>query len=123
MKKYLIFSFHLILCLGLNYPASLFPSDDNALLLNPKKAHSKIKLLVLIIASDNLPVYVEEQKIWRSYMHLDPRHVEAYFIKGNPQLPANYFFKEDVIWSQTQDCIIPGILNKTLLSMEALMPE
>ena len=78
------------------------------------------RILVLIIASDNLPVYVELQKIWRSYMHLDRAHVEAYFIKGDPQLPTPYAICADTIWSKTEENLVPGIINKTLLSLEAM---
>lgn len=78
------------------------------------------KLLVLIIASDNHPAYIELQKIWRAYMHLDPSHVEAYFIKGNPDLQHDFEIKGDTIWSKTQECFVPGIINKTLLSLEAM---
>jgi hypothetical protein len=94
---------------------------------NPLYAHEpNVKVLVLIIASDQLPVYVELQKIWKSYMHLDPEHVEAYFIRGNPKLPTPYQIQGDVIWSKTDEGWIPqsaGIINKTVLSLEAMMPR
>ena len=79
-----------------------------------------IKILVLIICSDNLPVYPELQKIWRSYMHYDRNHVEAYFIKADPKLDVEYKIDNDVIWSKTDECLIPCITNKTLLSLEAM---
>ena len=81
------------------------------------------KVLVLIIASDDKAYYLEEQKIWRSYIHLDPTHVEAYFIKASPVLETPYAVIGDEIWSKTEENYIPGILNKTLLSMEALLPR
>ena len=81
------------------------------------------KILVLVIASDEQPVYVELQKIWKSYMHLFPKHVEAYFIKADPDLPTAYEIKEDVIWSKTQESFIPGISNKTFSSMECMLPR
>ncbi len=85
-----------------------------------------IKVLMLIIASDQLPVYLKLQKIWSSYMHSDPEHIEAYFIRGNQDLPTNYEIKDDIIWSKTAEGWIPqsaGILNKTILSIEALLPR
>jgi hypothetical protein len=88
--------------------------------------HKDIKVLVLIIASDQFPVYVELQKIWRSYMHLDPKHVEAYFIKGNEHLSTTAKIEGDIIWSKTSDGWIPasgGILNKTILSLEMMLPR
>lgn len=87
---------------------------------------SDLKVLVLIITSDQLPIYRELQKIWKSYMHSDPQHIEAYFIRGNPHLPSLYEIKDDVIWSQTEEGWSPasaGIINKTVLSLEALLPR
>ncbi len=81
------------------------------------------KLLVLIIASDDLPVYVEDQAIWRSYMHLDPDHVESYFLKGDPHLTTSYEIDGDVIWVKTEENVTPGIINKTIGAMEALLPR
>ena len=54
-------------------------------LINPVgivNATGNLKVLVLIITSDNLPVYPKLQKVWKSYMHSDPEHIEAYFIRG-----------------------------------------
>lgn len=85
-----------------------------------------IKILVLIIASDQLPIYRDLQKIWRSYMHYDPEHVEAYFLKDNPNLPTLCEIDGDIIWSKTTPGWIPqspGILNKTLFSLEKMMPR
>lgn len=84
---------------------------------------NELKILVLVIASDDLPVYKELQAIWKSYMHLDPDHVEAYFIRGNPNLSTDFEIQEDVIWSKTDENVIPGILRKTVLSLEALLPR
>jgi hypothetical protein len=85
-----------------------------------------MKVLVLIIASDQFPVYIELQKIWRFYMHRDPEHIEAYFIKGNEHLPKKTMIKGDIIWSKTKEGWIPdsaGILNKTILSLEMMIPR
>lgn len=83
----------------------------------------EVKVLVLIIASDDQPVYPELQKIWRTYMHNDPEHIEAYFIRGNPDLPFMYTIDGDTLWLRTAENIIPGIINKTILSLEALSPH
>lgn len=84
------------------------------------KNKREIKVLVLVICSDNLDVYKYFQKSWRSYMHLDCRHFECYFIRGDKNLPAPFLIENDVIWSKTQEAYIPGILNKTLLSLEGM---
>jgi len=81
------------------------------------------RVLILIIASDHTPLYIKLQSLWRSYMHSDPSRISAYFIKADPNLSANYYIHKDVIWSKTAECIIPGILNKTILSIEALLSQ
>ncbi len=82
-----------------------------------------VKVLVLIIASDGVPAYLELQKIWKSYMHKDPDHFEVYFIRGNPDLPTSYEFRGDDLYVKTEENYQPGITNKTVLSLEALMPR
>ncbi len=88
-----------------------------------------MKILVLIICSDNFPgsplffPYKMMQNVWRSYMHLDPECVEAYFIRGNPNLSLTCKIDGDVIWSKTEESVIPGILNKTISSLEYLLPR
>lgn len=83
----------------------------------------KPKILVLIIASDNLPVYRELQKMWRTYMHLDREHVEAYFIKAHPRQREAVRIDGDVIWVRAQEGLVPGIINKTILSLEFFLPR
>jgi hypothetical protein len=89
----------------------------------------EIKILVLTIASDTLhgsevfEPYLKMQDMWRSYMHLDPAHVEAYFIRADPELPVQSMIKGDVIWSKTEECVMPGLLRKTLLSLEHMLPR
>ncbi len=56
------------------------------------------KTLLIIIASDNVPVYQYFQQSWRSYMHSDPEHIEAYFLKGDPDLPVPVLIDKDIIW-------------------------
>ncbi|MDR3645999.1 MAG: hypothetical protein P4L22_00475 [Candidatus Babeliales bacterium] len=102
----------------LTYLLSLFVLSNLALDAQVKKPN--IKILVLIIACDHLPVYTELQKLWRSYMHYDPEHIEAYFLKNNPYQEVECKIEGDTIWSQRWDTEIPGIINKTLLSMEIL---
>ncbi|MCE5316940.1 MAG: hypothetical protein LLG04_06205 [Parachlamydia sp.] len=86
-------------------------------------ATAEQKILVLIIASDDIPIYRELQDIWKVYIHLDPEHIEAYFIKADPQLSVLSEIRDDVIWSQTSENLIPGVLNKTLLSFESILPR
>lgn len=98
--------------------------DNAAIIQNQQEKRAQdIKILVLIIASDDYPVYVELQKIWRSYMHYDKKHVEAYFIRGNPYLNTPYAVENDVIWAKSPENLIPGLVNKTIASLEALLPR
>lgn len=77
------------------------------------------KILVLILASDDQPIYIELQKVWRKYMHLDPAHVEAYFMKANPHLKETYIIQDDTIWIKTTECCTPGITLKNIYALEA----
>jgi hypothetical protein len=83
---------------------------------------AKKKLLVLIIASDNHPAFLELQKIWKSYMNLFPEEITAYFIKGDPELQGASEIRENTLYTKTLDSYKPGILKKTILSMQALEP-
>lgn len=78
------------------------------------------KTLILIIATDDKPAYRELQKIWEAYMNSDPEHFEAYFVRANPHLPSAYEIKKNEILVKTQESFFPGIINKTIMSMEAL---
>lgn len=78
------------------------------------------KTLVLIISSENEPVYKRLKSIWKSYMNVDPAHFECYFIEGKPDLPTPTKIEENMILSKMEESIVPGILNKTLSSLEAL---
>jgi hypothetical protein len=101
----------------------LFALSLNAMSFYPKK---DLKVLVLIIASDQYPLYTELQEHWRSYMHYDPEHVEAYFIKGDVNLDCPYKIENDIIWSRTDEGWPPqsaGIINKTIYSLEAMQPR
>jgi hypothetical protein len=81
------------------------------------------KLLVLIVDSDNDPIYAKLRYIWSLYMHSDPEHVEAYFIRGNPDIPAPYLIEGNTIFLQIENSRVPGIVMKTVMALEALSPR
>lgn len=83
--------------------------------------YKPVRLLVLIIASDGDEIYVELQKIWQAYMHQNRQYIEAYFIKGNPNLSIECQVLKDTIWCKTLENPQPGILNKTIMSLEIMM--
>jgi hypothetical protein len=100
------------------------------LFLKASAGEKDLKILVLIISSDGIygdgdvfQPYKVMENTWRTYMHSDPEHVEAYFIRADPDLPVQSTIKGDVIWSKTQESLNPGILRKTLLSMEHMLPR
>lgn len=81
------------------------------------------KTLILIITTDNQPFYLEAQKIWKAYMNSDPDHFEAYFIRGNPDLAKPFEISGNDLTVKTAESLVPGIVNKTILSLEALEPR
>mgnify|MGYP005850001447 CR=1 FL=1 len=94
-----------------------FEHNNGLTILQRQRSGNKKKLLILIIASDNQKVYQEYQKVWRAYMHEYPE-IESYFIKSDPQLQTKYKVEKDVIWIKQKESYIPGVLYKTLGSLE-----
>ncbi len=86
-------------------------------------AKKELKILILIIASDTNPAYSKLQKVWEAYMNSDPKHFDAYFIRGDADLAAKFEIKRNEITVKTHESLVPGIINKTLLSLEALQPS
>lgn len=81
------------------------------------------KVLILIIASDNHPAFLELQEVWRSYMKRAPDNIDAYFIKANPNIASGSEVVEDTIFSKVEESYKPGILKKTILSMEYMLQK
>lgn len=79
-----------------------------------------LKTLILIIATDDKPAYRELQKIWEAYMNIDPVHFDAYFIRADQKLSTPYVIKKNEITVKTQDGFAPGILNKSILAIDAM---
>lgn len=83
----------------------------------------QIKTLVLLIATDDKPAYKELQRIWEAYMNSDPTHFDVYFLRANPNLDTDYVINKNEIIVKTGESLVPGIVNKTLLALEAFAPE
>jgi hypothetical protein len=81
------------------------------------------KVLVLIIASDGREAFLKLQEIWRSYMQKDPDHFTIYFIRGNPDLTTPYEIKGNDLFVKTEESYTPGILNKSVLAMDAMLQK
>lgn len=81
-----------------------------------------MKIIILIIASDDADYYLKMQDIWKKYMNTNS-NIKSYFIKF-----SNYI-KEDVelddfnntIWIKGEETYIPGILDKTIKSYKYLI--
>ena len=48
-----------------------------------------LKILVLILASDSNPLYIEFQKLWKHVMNLYP-NIQCFFYKADPTLEEEY---------------------------------
>lgn len=79
-----------------------------------------LKTLILIIATNDQPAYIEMQKIWQAYMNSDPEHFEAYFLRADPTLSSPYAIGPNEITVKTEEGLVPGILNKTILGIKAM---
>ena len=82
-------------------------------------AAKEIKTLVLIIASDDKPLYKALQKVWLNYMNSDKDHFDCYFIKGREDLEVDVKIFGNTIYTKSKDqTFLPGLLDKTLISLE-----
>lgn len=88
-----------------------------------KQPKQPLKILLLIICSDDLQVYLELQKTWRSYMHNNPQQIEAYFLRGNLNQTTTFQYKDDTIWTKTHESYESGVTNKTILTFEGIIPR
>jgi hypothetical protein len=78
------------------------------------------KLLLLIIDSDGDPIYAKLRHIWSLYMHSDPKNIESYFIRSNPNMAVDYLIEGDTIFLRAEDSLVPGVITKTVMALEAL---
>lgn len=93
------------------------------LIISQPLVSSQKKVLILIIASDNHPAFGELHTVWRSYMRAYPDNIDAYFIKANPSLAQVHELVGDTIYSKCEESYKPGILKKTVLSMEYMLQK
>lgn len=90
---------------------------------NKEAQKKELKTLILIIATDDKPAYRELQKIWEAYMNSDPEHFEAYFLRADPKLATKFQINKNEIILKTYEGFVPGILNKSIMALEALQPR
>ncbi len=78
------------------------------------------KVLILILASDNQPVYREHQRLWRSYMKRNP-NAHCYFYKGNPDMDEPAKLEGDTLYIKIEDTL-DTVYEKTLRAFEFFAP-
>jgi hypothetical protein len=78
------------------------------------------RVLMLILASDTAPVYLEHQRLWRTYMKSNP-NVDCYFYKGDPDLEEETLLVEDTLFIKIEDTL-ETVHEKTLRAFEYFAP-
>ncbi len=80
------------------------------------------KIIVLIIASYGKNTYDLMINLWKKYMN-NNENIKSYFImfKENINDPVVIDEKENTIWIKGKETYIPGILEKTIISIEYLL--
>ena len=71
------------------------------------------KNLVLILSSENLPVYKVHKESWRLYMHAFEEDFESYFLQYDDSLDGEFLLEGDTLWMKGKESIIPGCMEKT----------
>jgi hypothetical protein len=54
-----------------------------------------MRILILIVSSDNLPVYKKEKELWRTYMTSHPE-IDAYFIESRLDVSTTYIENQTI---------------------------
>lgn len=78
------------------------------------------RALVLVLASDTQPIYLEHQRLWRTYMHSTP-NVDCYFYKGDPTLESEAELKGDTLFLRIEDTL-ETVYEKTLRAFDFFLP-
>jgi hypothetical protein len=78
-----------------------------------------MNIIILIIANDSIPQYIEMQKIWMKYMNKH-QNIKSFFIKNDINIDNDIILKEEenTIYCKDYETFIPGIYNKTIKSIE-----
>jgi hypothetical protein len=85
-----------------------------------------MKIIFLIIDSDTpfAENYERCRNIWKKYMNSDS-NIKCFFIKYSEEISEEYIINEEnnYILCKGKESYIPGILNKTVTSMEAVLKK
>ncbi len=107
-----------IICIVLIIILSGTPKTSSA-----EQQANTMKIAVLIICSDNESIYKYLQESWKKFMHSDPEHIDAYFLRGDPSIHNICEMHDDTIYAQTEESINPGLQNKTILALEHILSQ
>lgn len=89
----------------------------------PGVIHAREMKALLLIVSHETELCHELEKVWRSYRNYDPEHIEAYFVKADPDIEESCELVDDTLWAKTKECFFPGMTIKTLYAMEYMLPR
>jgi len=70
-----------------------------------------LKVLMLIISNESIPVYKKHKELWLKYMNLNPS-VDCYFMEYHPE--KNYIIEKNTIFIKGVETYHPGIREKTI---------
>jgi hypothetical protein len=76
-----------------------------------------MKIILLIIASENEHKYYEMKEFWKTYMNIHP-NIQSYFLYNKPDISENVVIEGDTMYIRDYETYIPGILNKTIRAFE-----
>lgn len=78
------------------------------------------RVVVLVIASDNLGIYTRHEACWRSYATSHP-DVAVYFVRQREDAPGTYL-DGDTIWSRGREAT-ERTFDKTIAAFQAIPPS
>jgi hypothetical protein len=76
------------------------------------------KNLVLIISSDDQPVYRLHKESWRIYMNAFEGDFESYFLQYDDSLKEEFYLDGDTLWLKGKESVCPGCLEKTVKAFQ-----
>ena len=80
------------------------------------------KILVLILASDDQPLYKEFQERWRKYMNTHPLFV-CFFYKANPNQKVPMYLSDANTLSIKMTESLGNVYQKTLMAFKFFQPQ
>lgn len=85
---------------------------------NNNKNNKEPKIIILILSSNNFSEYGDMYEIWKKYMNIHP-NIRSFFIENNKFLERDVVLNKEnnTIYCKDEENYIPGILNKTIKSI------